>query len=510
MLKTVEKSTRDPLAEVASEQAPGTQRSMLVTSIRAIVQIALMVGVIAGAVIAMNQLIAAKPERSGRPQFEVVLPVEAAPVQLSDQRPMVRLFGEIAAARSVDIRTSVAGEVVSVNPELSAGSFVEVGEELFAIDRFDFETALADAVANLAQTDATIVENNANIASEKAQLAFAENQLELARSDLERATQLRQRGALTQKQVDDRQLVVSQRDQAVDQRRNNIAIAEARLAQQMAARQRLELVLQRAERDLSNTVVTAPFSGVVRSSSVEIGRIVSASDVTVSMYDQDALDVRFTLTDAQYGRIATDSDPLIGREVDLVWTVGGINYDYTGQVTRIGADIASERGGVDVFARLADNEALPVQLRPGAFVEVSVPDRWYTNAARVPETAIFNSDTVYQIVDGQLRAKNVVVAAYDGADAIISQGLASGDQILATRISEIEDGLKVRIVDANGQAEEGATPAPNSAPADRGPPSPELIAAAKEISGLSDAEWDALPRQERRPFIQQARQAGGI
>lgn len=509
MLKTVEETAKNPLAEVASYEETGTKRSVLVTFVRAIVQIALMVGVIAGAVIAMNQLIAAKPERTARPQFEVVLPVQAAPVQLSDQRPLVRLFGEIAAARSVDIRTSVAGEVVSVNPGLSAGSFVEAGEELFAIDRFDFETALADAVANLAQTDATIVENNANIASEKAQLAFAESQLELARSDLERANQLRERGALTQKQVDDRRLVVSQRDQAVDQRRNNIAIAEARLAQQEAARQRLELSVQRAERDLANTVVTAPFSGVVRSSSVEIGRIVSASDVTVSMYDKDALDVRFTLTDAQYGRIATDSDPLIGREVDLVWTVGGINYDYTGQVTRIGADIASERGGVDVFARLADDEAVPVQLRPGAFVEVSVPDRWYLNAARVPETAIFKSDTVYQIIDGQLQAKNVVVAAYDGADAIISHGLSDGDQIIATRLSEIEDGLKVRIVDANGQAEEGATPAPNSAPAGRGPRSPELTAAAKKISGLTDAEWDALPHEERRPFIQQARQADG-
>ena len=506
MLKSVEQLGETSPVDTAPEVSPKQDRNIFVTGIRAFAQIALMIGVIAAAIVAMDRLIAAKPERTGRPQFEVVLPVMGAKIELADQRPMVHLFGQIAAARSVDIRASVAGEVVSVNPDLSAGSHVEQGEELFTIDRFDFESALAEAEANLQQTDATIVENKATIALEKTQLAFAENQLEFAQSDLQRAKQLRQGGTFTQKDVDDRELVVSQRDQAVDQRLNNIAIAEARLAQQVAARQRQELVLQRAQRDLDNTVVKAPFPGVVRTSSVEIGRIVSSNDVTVSMYDDNALDVRFTLTDAQYGRIATDGDPLIGRQVDLVWTVGGIDYEYSGVVSRIGADIASERGGVDVYAQLADDEDVPVQLRPGAFVEVAVPDRLYSNAARVPETAIFNGDTVYKIVDGQLSAQKIQLAAFDGADAIIGDGLADGDLILATRISEIEEGLKVRVVDGNGVADPSVEQA--SAPARGGPPSPETIEAAKKLSGLSDAEWDALPLDQRRPFIQQAREAG--
>jgi hypothetical protein len=39
---------------------------------------------------------------------------------------------------------------------------------------------------------------------------------------------------LTDKQVDDRRLILSQRDQAVSQRRNNILITEAQRAQQEA------------------------------------------------------------------------------------------------------------------------------------------------------------------------------------------------------------------------------------------------------------------------------------
>lgn len=510
MLKSVDDEQEGSAVQAAKVQAR-PKRTLFVSSVRAIAQLALMAGIIIGAILLMNQLIASKPERTARPQFDVVLPVQAVDVVLGDQRPFVNLFGEIAAARSVDIRTTVAGEVVSVSPGLSAGTFVQQGVELFSIDRFEVESALAEAKADLAQTSATIAENDATLASERSQLEFAQNQLELARSDLERASQLRRNGTLTQKDVDDRALVVSQRDQAVDQRINNIAIAEARRAQQDAVRQRLEFVVQRAERDLANTVVTAPFSGVVSASNVETGRIMSTNDVALSIYDNNALDVRFTLTNAQYGRIAVDGDPLIGREVQLVWNVGGIDYPYTGTVTRIGAEIASDRGGVDVFARLNDSDDVPVQLRPGAFVEVSVPDRLYANAARVPETSIFDSNTVYKIVDSQLRAQTVTVAAYDGSDAIVIEGLAQGDQILATRLSEIEEGLKVRIVDENGVGEEPAVPAAGQgAPqGGGGPPSPELIAKAKEISGLSDADWDALPRQERRPFVQQARQQAG-
>ncbi|MEM5500008.1 efflux RND transporter periplasmic adaptor subunit [Ahrensia kielensis] len=482
------------------------KRRFLVPFVRALIQFALMAAVIIAAYVIMDRLIAAKPERTARPKVDVQIPVQAVTITLGEQRPTINLFGEVAASRSLEIRPSVSGEIVSVNPDLGAGQRIEQGVELFLVDRIDFEAAVAEAKANLAQTDATIIENQANLSAEQGQLEFAESQLLLARADLKRADQLRKNGTLTQKEVDDRSLIASQREQAVSQRRNNIAVAQARLSQQQAVRERLELGVERAIRDLNNTVVRAPFSGVVRSSSVEIGRIVSANDVAVSIYDDAALDVRFTLTDAQYGRIAADGDPLIGRNVALKWAVGGTDYSYTGTVTRIGADIASERGGVDVFARIDENEELPVQLRPGAFVSIEVPDRLYENAARVPETAIFDSNTAYLIIDGKLQARELHVAAYDGSDAIVTAGLSQGDRILSTRISEIEEGLAVRIVDANGVAEEADE---IEKPEQGNRPSAEVLAAAKKISGLSDVDWEALPRQKRRLFIQEAREAAG-
>lgn len=456
MLKSVDKPAH---AALDDQETVPPQRGAAVSFGRAIVQGALMIAVLVGAYVAMEQLIAAAPERSARPPVSVSLPVDAVTVALADQRPMVDLYGEVTSARTVEVRPPVSGEVVAVSANLSAGSRVEEGEVLFEIDPFDVEMALAEARADLAQTNAAIAENQARLASEGSQLDIARQQLLLAQTDLERASQLRDGGTLTDKQVEERQLIVSQREQAVDQRQNNITIEQARLDQQIAVRDRLELAVSRAERNLNDATVRAPFSGVVRSSTVEIGRIVAANDVAVAMYDDTALDVRFTLTDAQYGRIATDTDPLIGRPVDLQWTVGNIAYDYTGTVARIGADIASDRGGIDVYARIDSSEA-PVQLRPGAFMEVTVPDRLYPASARIPETALFDTSTVYVIEHGMLMRRAVTVAAFDGADIIITDGVAAGEQVLATRLSSVEDGLEVTIVNGPGESTPAAPGSP--------------------------------------------------
>ena len=109
---------------------------------------------------------------------------------------------------------------------------------------------------------------------------------------------------------------------------------------------------------------------------------------------------------------------------------------------RIGADVASARGGVDVFARLSESDA-EVQIRPGAFVEVSVPDREYPQSYRLPETAVYDGSAVYVIEDGALVRRDVTVAAYDGADVVVTGGLEAGETVLTTRLSRIENGLKV-------------------------------------------------------------------
>ena len=115
-------------------------------------------------------------------------------------------------------------------------------------------------------------------------------------------------------------------------------------------------------------------------------------------------------------------------------------------IERVGARIASETGGVEVFARIKE-PLKPVPLRPGAFVEIRVPDRQYDAAARIPAAALYDGDKVFAIVDGRLEARPVKVEGGIEDDLLVSGEIADGDRILANRIST--PGTGVRVIDVS-------------------------------------------------------------
>lgn len=444
------------------EDAPPVKiqpRAPLLSGGRVLLQVILMLAVLGGSYAVMNRLIATGPERTPRPFQPTVYSIETVTAEPAVNTPQLLLYGEVQAARSVELRPLVNGEIIAVNPELKAGSYVAAGDVLLEIDTFTYRGALSEARANLAQARATLAETRARMIAEQEQLEASEMQLALAESDLERAQSLVASGTLTEKQVEDRRLIVSQREQAVSQRRNNRIIEEARQEQQEANIESLEWKVQQAERNLENTVLKAPFSGVVQTHNAEPGRYVSSTDVVASLYDDNALEVRFTLTDAQYGRISTDADPLIGRAIRVIWTVGVSSYEYVGRIDRIAAEIASQRGGVEVVARL-DPSNSPVQLRPGAFVEIDVPDRTYEDSLRIPETALFNGSEVFVVEDGKLVRRVVEIAAFDREDVIVTGGIEAGDVVMTTHLTQADDGVLVRqpagaADDASGEASPG-------------------------------------------------------
>ncbi|MGJ8569710.1 MAG: efflux RND transporter periplasmic adaptor subunit [Hoeflea sp.] len=428
--------------------------------LRPLLQFALMALVLAGAWVAMDRLAASKKERTPRAFTPLVYTVETKTAKRADNRPDIRLYGQVDTGRNVDLRTAVSGDVVEIHPDLVAGLRVAQGTVLLRIDPFAYEGALVEARANLASTRAAIAEIDARLASEREQLEAADAQLQLGRADLDRALSLAGSGALTDKEVDARRLILSQREQASSQRRNNILIAEAQRTQQEANVERLEWKVREAERKLQDTAIVAPFDGIISEESIETGRSVNANEVVASIYDDTALDVKFTLTNAQYGRMATDADPLIGRDVKLSWSVGGIDYIWPATIDRIGARVTAERGGVEVYARIGEAEN-PVQLRPGAFVSLTVPDRTWSQTFRLPETALRDSDHVFLVVDGKLERRDVRLIAWDGENAILDGDLNEGDTVLVTRLTEASQGVSVREPASETPSEKTRNPTTN-------------------------------------------------
>ncbi len=426
-----------------------SQSGMLIAA-RALLQLLLVLAVLVGAVWGMRWLVDSRAERPQRAARERVYTITAMPVKKADHQPKFLVYGTTIASRTIELRTLVAGEIVAVHPGLQAGRIVEKGAVLLRIDPFAYEGAVSEARANLREAEARLLENEARIAVEQSALGRTGEQLILAERDLQRSRQLLGTGSGTQKTVDDREMTLSQRAQAVEQRQGNLAIERARAEQQRAAISRLEWKLAQAERNLADTALKAPFTGVVQFENAGKGRNVGANDLLVTLYDETAVAVRFVVTDRQFGRLVNDPDGIIGRPVEIAWTVGDAPIFYEGVIDRIGAEIRSERGGVEVYARIKARKGAGAVLRPGAFVEVRVPDQIYSQTVQLPETALYGGTYVYVIEEGRMRRRDVTIAAFTGSDVLIADGLANGESVLTTQISDARDGLKIALEGASG------------------------------------------------------------
>jgi multidrug efflux system membrane fusion protein len=384
-----------------------------------------------------------RPVQPAATPTETRFPVQTIAIALADVRPKLNLFGTSVAGREVQLRSLVAGRVIDTNPELRDGALIGRGEQLLRIDPFDYESSITETEAQRAEAAARREELEANLAVERGNLTFARQQLEIAKTDLRRAETLAGRGNLSDRALDDRRLVVTQRQQAVTQGENNLKVIEARIKQQDAALKRFDNALARARQRLADTKLVAPFDAYVTDVSAQTGRMLSVNDPVATLIDRKAIDVKFSLTDPQYGRLAGEQGALIGRPVKVVWDVGGTPITYDATIDRVAARVASNSGGIEVFARVTE-PAADVPLRPGAFVRVSLDDTLYENVAKVPASAIYNRDTVFAVVDGRMQERKVEVVGLAGEDVLVKGAVKAGERIVTTRLSTPGTGVAVQ------------------------------------------------------------------
>ena len=396
------------------------------------------------AVLAVGYLRATKPtiERTG---FEErARAVAAATVRIADVQPSISAYGEVVAERDVELRALVAGPVVAVGKNFVNGGTVRAGDLLVEIDPFEYRAAVTEAEASLAEARAQRAETEAELGAEKAGLVEERTQLELAERELERRQDLLAKGTAAQKSVDDALVRRSERARAAAGTERRAAGLRARLARQDAVIARSRVALERAERDLANTRLIAPFDGYLTGVSAALGKRLSVNDRVVRLLDQARLDIRIHLSDGDYGRLVSSAAGLRGRPVEVTWRAGSRAFPFRAVIQRADGEVDAASGGVQVYARIEDAGAR-VPLRPGAFVEVRIPDRVYRGATRLPETALVGGDTVYAVVEGRLEPRPVALLARVGNDVVVSGGIAEGERIATTRFPEIGPGVKVQV-----------------------------------------------------------------
>ena len=336
---------------------------------------------------------------------ERVWPVDVVEVSKQNRQPMLDLFGQVVAGRRSELRARVPGPIIEVGPDFREGGVVAEDELLVQIDPFEYRN---------------------DVAEQRALLNEARADLEVKRRELKRIRELYDENNVSEQNLDDAALAVEQTQSMLEQRR---------------------IGLQRAQRALQDARLTAPYAGVLKDVNADLGKQLSSNDLVAEIIDTGRLEVRFTLSKSQLGRLLESGTDVAGRPVEISWQVGEEALKYSATVERVGAEIDSTTGGVSLYAAI-DSEAETL-LRPGAFVWARVADKEYKNVFQAPESALYGSDRIYVVNDGRLAVRSIDIEGYAGEDILfVSAGepaIRDGDQVVITQIREGGAGVKVEI-----------------------------------------------------------------
>jgi len=420
------------------------QRERLVSAAGRLARWILPVLLLAVGIIGAVVLVRLRPEVQAAPPAERVWTVRAVEVHPGPLRPMIRHFGRIHAARTVSIAPAVGGRVVEVAPELAEGAVVEAGTVLLRIDPFPYEQSLAELEARRREQQATLARLEAERRATAQRIEIARRQLDLAERELARQQRLVAGKVASPRVAEEAERQVLVQREGLVQLERQLAVLEAERSAAEASLAALDATIARARRDLADTVLRAPERGIVTQVRVATGDELAPRQVVARLYPLAALELVFSVTEAEYGRLLADG--LAGREVRARWLLGEREVEVRGNIARVVGEVDPKTGGIGLHAPIEELPD-PRLVRPGAFVTVEIPDRVQEKAVRLPRGAVYGGDTVYAIEEGRLVPRRVRIVAREGATVVVTGAIRDGDRILTTRLPEAGPGVRVAIAE---------------------------------------------------------------
>ena len=380
-------------------------------------------------------------EPRNRPQRETVQIVNALVIKVEQVTPELRVFGQIRATRTLDIRPSASGRVIEVSANFRDGGAVKVGDVLLRVDPTDAQSALDRVGADMQDAKAELRDAQRALVLGRDELDAAANQARLRAGALARQVDLQTRGVGTTASVEIAELAVSAANQAILSRRQSIANAEARVDQATTGQTRMQINLAEAERTLADVNVIAGFDGTLADVTLVEGGRVSANELLARLIDPMDLEVAFRVSTVQYSRLLDLSGRLILADAQVALDAQGVDFYAKATISRESASVAQGQSGRLIFATLDT----PRGFRPGDFATLTLIEPPLDDVVLLPSTAVAANGTVLVIGDDdRLVETEVQMLRRQGDDVIIRvPSSLNGSEVVAQRSPILGAGIKV-------------------------------------------------------------------
>jgi len=314
---------------------------------------------------------------------------------------------QLNGAVNAEITPKVQGYLLRQN--YLNGYFVKKGQLLFEIDPRPFQAALDQA---------------------KAEVAAAEASLSKAQGDVERDTPLAAQNAIPRKQLD-----------------NDIANQASWKAEVQAKR----AALRNAELNLEWTKVHSPIAGIAGASTAQVGDLVGTSTKMTIVSQINPILAYFNVSESAFlgvapriTRIISEGGSLKGVDLPPISFIqaNDVPYPHKGRFYYVNRQVGTQTGTIQMAAEFPNTDAT---LRPGGFGRVRVQTGMNKNALLVPQAAVIETQSVYQVVvvtpDNKAAFRPVTVGERTGTDWIIAEGLKPDERVVVQGFMNLKEGM---------------------------------------------------------------------
>jgi membrane fusion protein (multidrug efflux system) len=198
-------------------------------------------------------------------------------------------------AQKVLITPDVSGKVVRI--EVNEGQRLKPGDELLAIDPVPYRLAVQEADAKLATVRINFENLKSNLKSLETQVGLSTQSVEAAEADYERKSALLQNRISTPSDLDKSRVVLVAAKAQLEQLNQQEASARIQLLGNPALPigkyppyMEAMATLDRARRDLENTVLRAPIAGIATQvTNIQMGRYLTAGMSVFALVGTESL-----------------------------------------------------------------------------------------------------------------------------------------------------------------------------------------------------------------------------
>lgn len=329
--------------------------------------------------------------------------------------------GYVTARRKATISAKITGKVVEVLIE--EGMRVKAGQLLARLDDSNVKTGLDVAESQLDSA-------RLNLDETRALLKQADN-------DFRRETELARQKISAQADLDKAEsLAISTRARLARQERD-VTVAERQVAQW--------------KQNLEDTIIRAPFSGVVTTKDAQPGEMISPVSAgggftrtgVCTIVDMDSLEIEIDVNESYINRVEAGQPVEATLDAYSTWKIPC-------KVIAIIPTADRQKSTVKVrvgFDKL-DPRILPEMGVKVAFHEMAGSAPAATaRTLLVPKSALQQQgghDVVFVVQNNVAERRAVTVGGSDGDDTILSAGVTSGEKVVVDGPKDLADGAKIK------------------------------------------------------------------